>query len=239
MKELLPGLDTTDYLAKAEKAEKEGRKREAAEFYAKYGNFSRAGKIAEELKDEELALRYYDHGYNPKSVFFRFIPAEPEDAGRIYEKKGMLREALNRYHLGGGFENAGRVAEKLNYYKEALNYYKDELDFLKRPGPKEKFRDTKRIKKIEEKIRNLETKLESKLESNKKTLDSKITLFFIIISFLISLFFLSFNITGNTILNIGTKSSNFLGFVFVLVGILVFFIYKNRNKIKPMSLRRI
>lgn len=66
-------------------------------------------------------------------------------------------------------------------------------------------------------------------ERKKSKLERDIGRMTIIISFLISIFFLSFNLTGNVISNLSLKTSNIIGLIFSFIGLVGGFFYF-RNK---------
>ena len=68
------------------------------------------------------------------------------------------------------------------------------------------------------------------VESNEEVISRRTTLFLSSASFVLSLLFLSQNITGNVVANFSTDGANWIGGIFFILAIIGFLVYVQRRK---------
>ncbi len=111
-----------DPRARAETAEREGRKADALKLYAKSGDHRQAAKLAIDLRNVPAAIEH-----TLRTLFGR-IPegAENLDAGQAGEflaKSGKWKEALSLFELAEDWQRAAEVALKLQQPNRAAQYF--------------------------------------------------------------------------------------------------------------------
>ncbi len=111
-----------DPRARAETAEKEGRKTDALRLYAKGGDHRQAAKIAIDLRDVPAAVEH-----TLRTIFGR-IPEGYEgldaaQAGEFLAKSGKLKDALSLFDLAEDWQQAAEVARKLQQPSRAAHYF--------------------------------------------------------------------------------------------------------------------
>ena len=68
------------------------------------------------------------------------------------------------------------------------------------------------------------------VESGEEVVSRRTTLFLSVVSFALSLMFLSQNITGNVVANFSTNGANWIGAIFFILAILGFLTYVQKRK---------
>lgn len=68
------------------------------------------------------------------------------------------------------------------------------------------------------------------VESNEEVISRRTTLFLSSASFVLSLLFLSQNITGNVVANFSANGANWIGGIFFILAIIGFLVYVQRRK---------
>ncbi|MAG78792.1 hypothetical protein CMI40_00245 [Candidatus Pacearchaeota archaeon] len=116
------------------------------------------------------------------------------------------------------FERGDHFTDEGNYSKAIENYTKslsnDSLSAIQKEGLNRKIQ-----------------KLNDLSHINTKTVESRASLAILAIgSFIVALFFFSVNITGNAIGNLAYNTSNWIGLILFVLGlVLAFFYFKKRN----------
>jgi len=112
---------------------------------------------------------------------------------------------------------------------EALGLTKEALKAAKKGAKYDsKIGDENGAKNFYEDVQRYEKMLGMKPKKG-KSIENKFNLILITGAFLCSLIFLSSNFTGNTILNSSIKTSNVIGALLFIVGIVVAFLYTRRK----------
>jgi tetratricopeptide (TPR) repeat protein len=217
--------------------EKSGNSERAAQLYEKDGDFWEAAESWEKAGKPEKAAQSYEKADRPAeagkmwekagkldnaaSNYYRRESEMPVDTvARMWERHGKFVLAAHAYNGIGYAGKAGEMFEKAGKPEEAIEAYK-------------KMGDEYYMKRAEE----LEAGLNGRIAQNKKDLTSKLTPVIATLGLLSGLFFLSSNITGNTIADVSIKTSSFLGSGLLIVGLVVgfFWIKKRNQKINPTS----
>ncbi len=209
-------------LREAESAERRGNYKKARMLYYSIDDFEKVGDMSVKLGQDETAIDFYEH-YKIYDRYFSeplHILPSPQKAAELYQKRGDLGLAFDRYANYSGPEyadRAGELAEKIYDYKSAIRMYKKNLRWRKRFAKT----DPEKIEELSKKISIVERKLKRR-ESRRKDLTSRLSLLIIaLIEFIISVLFLSPNITGNAINNLEKFDSNIIGAVLFMGGLIV------------------
>jgi len=141
---------------------------------------------------------------------------------RKYEEEAFRMEQLEykskskSKRLSDAYLKAGEEYEKNGFFERAFSNYKDALKFASKQDEYE----------IKRRINNLEGRPLKKGELERQ-LGLAIPA---IISFLVALCFISFNLTGNTIGEISQNNSNLISVVLFVTGMIFsFFYFKNQK----------
>jgi hypothetical protein len=140
-----------------------------------------------------------------------------EKLGDLMRKKGDLSKMAIYYHKAGRNDIANRIWEKSG---DVDKIYYD------RDSAIEKYGRANEAEKRQQVIK----------EKQRVTLGDKLLLVLAVGSFLCSFIFLSGRITGNTILDASFKTSNLIGALLFIVGVVASFFYFERKNKKDLKL---
>jgi len=226
----LSGADKEGVLDAARKAERSGEKVKAMKLYAQSENYRQAGKIAEELGNDYLAFSYYnlDQTKGFLGMFF-YSPENEIQKARILERNGLYHEAADAYYNCGDYLSSGRLYAKSGDEKLAIKTLKKGIKLNERAIESKKNAKIKPklwVAEVEKMQRELD-KIENR--GHNTNLESSVSSVLAIFCLGASLLFLSSNITGNVIGNLNQPSSNLIGGVLFLIGLMEAFFYFKRR----------
>ena len=218
----MTGEDFEKLEAEGNAARRRGDYKTALSLYEKCKAWELAGKMAEKLGNDSLAISFYDMETSYFAGEPIFAP-NPEDSARLYHKHGLLKKAFDRYYDNFNYSKAGEIAEEMKDFNLAIKAYEEAL----------KYKNAKNKRVLRQRIKELEERRDRELSHKKgRNLTSKLSLFIItLLGFITSMFFLSSNVTGNSIANLNIIDSNEIGAVLFIFSLILgfFFIRSNKN----------
>ena len=215
----MTGRDREEMLMEARVAKERGDYQTALSLYAKCKDYKSAGKIAEQLGNDSLAIKFYEE---QARNFYTDEPIEIEDAARLYHKHGLLGKAFELYSEREYYDKAGEIAEEMGDSNSAIKMYKEAIKNLE--SKPEKVRNEKKISLFKEKIKKLDNKKPDGLAS-------RLDLSILVLMGLGGVFFLSSNLTGNVISSATQFDYNIIGAILFISGIVGSFLwFKNSKK---------
>ncbi len=113
---------TRDHQKLAEGYVREGNKRQAAEEYAKAGDYQRAAGLAAEIQDEPKLIRYSLQGALGR-LPQRVDAMDASQAGDLLVNNGHFETAIPLFELAGDYGRAAAAALKLRDVGRAARFY--------------------------------------------------------------------------------------------------------------------
>jgi tetratricopeptide (TPR) repeat protein len=115
-------LISRDHQKRAESYDREGKKRQAADEYAKAGDYRRAAALAAEIQDEPKLIHYSLLGALGK-VPPRTGDLTARQAGDLLATSGHFEAAIPLFEMAGDFRRAAAAALKLRDSGRAASFY--------------------------------------------------------------------------------------------------------------------
>jgi eukaryotic-like serine/threonine-protein kinase len=118
----LLSLISRDHQKRAESYDREGKKRQAADEYAKAGDYRRAAALAAEIQDEPKLIHYSLLGALGK-VPPRAGELTARQAGDLLATSGHFEAAIPLFEMAGDFRRAAAAALRLRDSGRAASFY--------------------------------------------------------------------------------------------------------------------
>ncbi len=135
--------------------------------------------------------------------------------------RGIIKTSLPERYKTRAYENLGGIHRRLGEYKSAGDAYSKAHMTQKASRCYVKADNKRKEKDFHKDIES--SKLVKAITENKFILISAIG------SFILSIFLLSSNITGNVVSNVTQNTSNKIGLVFLVISLIALMVYKIRN----------